>query len=311
MKLDLTQIKSLTVGAIDVVQEGEFYRFFRFTQRQREVFFASNGGKWDYDTTGIRVDFHTDATTLVLETGSSGKYEILVNDLTTYFDQLDRPANIQVDLDGTDNRVTIVLPNHSEGLLRNITLKDATYCHPHCYSRKIAFYGDSITQGWNSEKDSQTYAWILTRALDAHSMNFGVGGTTFIPDIPEDIGYQADIVFVALGTNDYGRDMSLDTIRHNCASYLKQISTIYPNSKLFCITPTWRRAGVNPKAAGTLADVRAAIHEIAEEQGYIVINGLDMLPHLIEYFSDGGLHPNDLGFAHYAWKLYRAIAPYL
>ena len=304
MILTSEQIRQITVGALCVLEMPDGYHFRRFTERQVDVLLADND-RWgrNYDTTGIRLDFHTNATELVVDVASNGKYEVLVNDLTTYCERTTAPGQFTVALDGQDNRITILLPNHVEGVIRNISLENSVYCRPHEFSCKIAFYGDSITQGWNSEKDSQTYAWFVSRALNADSMNFGVGGTTFIPEFPEFVDYPADMVVVALGTNDYGRGKDLDTIRQHCTAYLQKVASFYPKSKLFCVTPTWRMSGTEVKAGGTLADVRDLISDIALSLGYQVINGLEMIPHRLEYFADQGLHPDDIGFAHYARKL--------
>ena len=43
----------------------------------------------------------------------------------------------------------------------------------HCWH----FYGDSITQDWDAEQGSQSFAWLLTRYFDADSRNYSVGGT--------------------------------------------------------------------------------------------------------------------------------------
>jgi hypothetical protein len=38
-----------------------------------------------------------------------------------------------------------------------------------------------------------------------------------------------------------------------------------------------------------------------------VINGVNLTPHLEEFFSDKYLHPNDLGFSVYTENLYNEI----
>ena len=205
MELTLEQIKNVAFGALNVFQDEQGVHFRRFTERQVDVLLNPKNGR-DYDTTGIRLDFHTDASRIHLYVASEGKYEILVNDLTAYWDRLNAPAHVSLPLDSGDKRVTVVLPSHTEGVLEKIILDDATYVLPHKHAMKLAFYGDSITQGWNSEKDSQSYAWLTTRYFDADSMNFGVGGTTFIPELPEDIGFDPDVVIVALGRKNHGAD---------------------------------------------------------------------------------------------------------
>lgn len=310
MELTLEQIKNVTFGALNVFQDEQGIHFRRFTERQVDVLLDPKNGR-DYDTTGIRLDFHTDASRIHLYVASEGKYEILVNDLTSYWERLNEPTHVFLPLESGDKRVTVVLPSHTEGILEKIVLDDATYAQPHKYAMKFAFYGDSITQGWNSEKDAQSYVWLTTRYFDADSMNFGVGGTTFIPELPEDIGFDPDVVIVALGTNDYGKEKTMEQIKSDCKAYLEKIKALYPNSKQICITPIWRKRGVETRAAGVLADVRQVIAEIAQAQGYTVINGLTLIPHRLEYYADNGLHPNDLGFAIYALNLIKFLESHL
>ena len=60
---------------------------------------------------------------------------------------------------------------------------------------------------------------------------------------------------------------------------------------------------------GTLPRVRERIRQEAEKYpGFTVLEGLELMPHLPEYFADTpALHPNDLGFSQFAMNLYRAI----
>ena len=311
MNFTLEQFKEYAIGAVHVFEDNSGFHFRRFTERQVDVIFESDPTERNYDTTGIRIDFHTDATKLIVTTAVDGKFEILRDDLTDYWERLEQPGQIALDLSGADERITIVFPDHKEGIIRSIELENATYVRKHEYATKLAFYGDSITQGWNSEKDSQSYAYLVSRFFDADSRIYGIGGTTFIPAFPEDTGYRPDAVIVAMGTNDYGRNKPMEQIKADCAAYMKAVAEANPGSKLFCVTPIWRRIGVNVKAAGTLADVRREISRIAAESGYIVIDGLTMVPHLLEYYADKGTHPNDLGFSVYAFNLSKVLRQYL
>jgi len=40
-----------------------------------------------------------------------------------------------------------------------------------------------------------------------------------------------------------------------------------------------------------------------EKQGMLLIEGEKLVPHLPEFFEDGFLHPNDIGFGIYAQNL--------
>ena len=131
------------------------------------------------------------------------------------------------------------------------------------------------------------------------------------PDTVDSNGFDADIVIVALGTNDYSGDFTADQIRSGCAEYLKRLSAIYKHSKMFYVTPIWRADGADIYAAGTHMDVCRVIAEEAELHGFTVIDGYSLVPHDAALFADGFLHPNDEGFSHYARNLIAALNAYL
>lgn len=313
MKLTLSQIKAFTTGALTVTGSEQDIHFARYTDKQVAAFAVEEDilGHRAKTTCGIRIDFHTDASGLTVEVGSLGKYEVLIDGLTAFIQHFEQADSFTLELGSGEKRITLVLPSHDIGSIRAITLEGAAYATPHTYTKKLAFYGDSITQGWDSEKDSQSFAWLVSRYYDADSRILGVGGARFFPDTVEDTGFDAEAVIVALGTNDYGADLNLDTIRVNCAAYLDRIAAIYPGKKLFCITPIWRADEMTVKASGTLADVRKAISEEAAKRNMVVIDGVGMVPHRSEYFADEYLHPNDMGFALYAQNLLKILNHYL
>ena len=181
MELTFQQIKQMTVGALGIDQDDEGIYFTRFTAEQRAAFgavFAMWAIRCDF-TSGIRIDFHTDATDFTAAVAECGCYEVLVDDLLTYCESLEKGECIQIALDGCDHRITLVLPNLTCGKIKSIRLDGESYIRPHSYSKKVAFYGDSITQGSTAAKSSQSYTWLLTRYFDWHSMNFGVGAFVF------------------------------------------------------------------------------------------------------------------------------------
>lgn len=309
MEFTLSQIKQFTVGALSIIREEDGYRFFRFNPSQRAAFGAvvSEWADRTDHTTGICIDFHTDATHFSAQIAAPGKYEVYVDDLCTYFAYLEKGQSIELSLDGADHRITLILPCRTCGRIRNVCLEGHSYVKPHTYRGKIAFYGDSITQGIKAEKDSQCYAWLLTRYFDFCGMNFGVGGIRFQPETVEDIGFDADVVIVALGTNNYGSGKSMELLQSNCAAYFDRIAKIYSNRKIFCITPIWRADEDEVKTLGTIHDARRVIAQEAQKRGIAVIDGYTLVPHRTEYFEDERLHPNEIGFALYAQNLIKAL----
>jgi hypothetical protein len=102
----------------------------------------------------------------------------------------------------------------------------------------------------------------------------------------------------------------MEVLKNECAAYLDAVRSLYPHSKVFCISPIWRDGGERRLATGTLDECRAVIIEEAAKRGFVHIDGYSLVPHMNEYYTDG-LHPNDLGFALYGQNLVRQLQPYL
>ena len=313
MKLTFDQICRLTVGAVTIEEDGAGIHFQRYTSAQLAAFEkeARCFYKRGMHTCGIRIDFTTDASNLTVSVGSEGKYEVLLDGLTAFWQVFTEPGTFTLPLTSGTHRVTIVLPSHFPGVIRSVELDDGASVTPVEYPCRIIFYGDSITQGWNSEKDSQSYAWLVTRYYDAESMILGVGGANFYPTTVLDNGFDPDIVIAALGTNDYCGEFTAEEIYNACRSYLDRLCDLYPNKQKFYITPIWRADGADVYGAGNLEDVRQFIAKEAEKRNFTVIDGYTLIPHRTEYFADEFLHPNDIGFALYAQNLIKALDKYL
>ena len=313
MELTLSQIRDITVGALDVTQDDTGIHFMRITPTQKATYAAildKWGPRCDY-TSGIRLDFHTDATGFYATVATSGDYEILVDNASCYFETLQANDTITLSLDGSDHRITLVLPNLTVGALVSVQLTGESYIAPHTYTRKVAFYGDSITQGSTAKKGSNTYFWQVTRHFDLHSMNFGIGGIRFQPEGLEDVGYDPDLVIVSLGTNNFGSNRPMELLQANCPAYFDKLMALYPNKHIVCITPIWRADGDEVKNLGTIHDARDLIAREANKRGLIIVDGWDLVPHRTELYADLRLHPNDEGFDHYSQNLIKAITPYL
>lgn len=313
MRLTFQQIKSLTKGAVSIDETSIGIQFQRYTQSQLAAFEkeARCFYKRGMHTCGIRIDFYTDSPVLTVSVGAEGKYEVLVDGLTAFWQVLTEADTLHLPLEAGKHRVTIVLPSHTPGIIRSIELGDDASVEPVEYPSKIIFYGDSITQGTGSEKDTQSYAWLVTRYFDAETMILGVGGANFFPDTVEDNGFDADVVIIALGTNDFLGELPLEAVQSACAEYLDRLCMIYAGKKMFYITPLWRADDQDVTLVGTFADLRKMVAAEAAKRNMIIIDGYDMIPHRSEYFDDGFLHPNDIGYALYAQNLIKALNLYL
>ena len=307
MKLTFDQIKEITFGAlrIDAMEDG--IHFHKCTTNQELAMAKLNAGLGErtLTTTGVRLDFHTNSKHLSFATASGKKFEVLIDGiLRRQFDcdalrEAGEPATFDL-LDSLGRevesaRVTLVFPSHTVGVLEWIELDDGATLTPHSFDTKILFVGDSITQGWNSDYDSLSYAWRVTSFFNAESVIQGVGGSYFHESTFDSIDFDPDTVIVALGTNDFNHYKTQEDARAHAAAHLACLAKEYAGKRLLAISPIWRAE--QNKTMGSFAELRALLIEEIERAGFRHIDGLALVPPLSVLMKDFTLHPDDLGFS--------------
>ena len=324
MKLSTDQIRSLTVGAVHMEEQEGILSFFKCTKQQSDAWFALNKGLGERSltTTGIRLDFHTDSKHLTFTPASPGKYEVDVDGLLRcqfHAGSEEFPVGqpISLPLCGPlgeikeEVRVTLYLPSHSVGSLSAVELDEGAKTCRHSFDRKWLMIGDSITQGWDSQFDSLSYAYRVSRFFNAESVIQGIGGarfheSTFDAALP----FDPDVVSVAYGTNDFNHYKTKEEMRAHTRSFLEQVAKTYEGKSIFVISPIWR-ADSKERPLGTFEEARAVVIQEAERLGLIHIDGLELVPPLPEFFADKYLHPHDMGFGVYAEQLISRLQAYL
>ena len=188
--------------------------------------------------------------------------------------------------------------------------------------KKIAFLGDSITEGkYTSIKDgkmytmSKTYCDVVGEALKVEIKNYGVSGTCISPNnkiFPNhafvkryaNMDNDVDMVCVLGGTNDFGLDVPIgqfnditETTFYGALNVLCEgLCRKYSGKTVVFITPLYRVCDKNING-NTLQEYRDAIAMIARERyGFNIIDGLllgldNKTENLKELLFDG-LHPN-------------------
>lgn len=206
--------------------------------------------------------------------------------------------------------------------------------------KKIAFLGDSITEGCGTTGEDATFWRILGRETGAEVFGYGIGGTRIAPQhTPSESAVwdqdflsrvdamipDADIVVVFGGTNDFGHgdapfgtlaDREPTTFCGAMHTLCRKLLERYPAAQIVIMTPTHRLSeqdrDINERGirrCGALIDYVRAIRETAE---YYSIPVLDLYrvsgiqPAVeemkVRYMPDG-LHPNDAGHVKIAEKL--------
>lgn len=199
-------------------------------------------------------------------------------------------------------------------------------------NKKIAFLGDSITEGVGVSTIENVYWNLIAKETGAESYGYGISGTRIAPqhDLSVEDPYNenyfggridqmipdADIVVVFGGTNDYGHgdaamgklgDKTEDTFYGACYSLLSKLIDRYPAAQIVMMSPLHREdenklynsRGV--RNVGFLTDYVQAIRDSAESFGVPVVdlyrncNIQPAHPAHKEQFCPDGLHPNDAG----------------
>lgn len=319
MKLTFEQIKSVTVGSLKTEERDGGFRFSKHTDSQLDAWKRKSDSLFSNASanTGVRLDFHTNSQNLAFKVLAGQKFEVKLEGLSVACYKLNSGDSVELSLAEAlgikkdEYRVTLLLPSHGvPAVLEYVELDDGAYVYPHDFDMKILFVGDSITQGWESSRDSFSYAYRVSDFFNAESIIQGTGGAYFNEESFERIDFDPDVVVVAYGTNDFGHYKSYDELRFHCEAHLSLIAKEYKEKKIFVISPLWR-GGVQEKAMGSFAGCRSVIIETVAKLGLTHIDGLTLVPPQPELFADGYLHPNDNGFSLYAENLIRSMEKYL
>ncbi len=308
MELTFDEIRTLTHGADHFTEEKDGLHFHKCTALQENAWKAINPEKFyrrSLQTCGVRLEMETDADSISFEAPAGNKYEIWVNGV--FFKQIrmnelrERGEKPVIELEPGDKSILFALPSHSHGVLSSFCLNGATYFRPVSRERKILFIGDSITQGWDGQYDTLSFAYRTATALGADFHINGIGGARYVPETFDRISsFEPDTVVIAYGTNDFGQaERTVEENRANAAGYLDRVRAAYGDRRVVVLTPIWRA----DKDEEWHRTVRTCIAKEAAERGFEVVDGELLFPRNTAFFADGFLHPNDLGFSVIAERL--------
>ena len=207
-------------------------------------------------------------------------------------------------------------------------------------NKKIAFLGDSITEGHGTTSAEHTFWNVLAQRTGAQSYGYGIGGTRIAPQRQpsanprHDIYFgsrvdemipDADIVVVFGGTNDYGHgdaafgtmaDRTEDTFCGSLHLLMRKLIERYPEALIVFMTPLHRLGETgrdyNERGVRGAADLQAYVDAIIEAAAYYGIPVLDLfrisgiqpeIPAIRERYMPDGLHPCDAGHERIADRL--------
>ena len=325
MKLSIEQIRSIAKGCVRVTEADGKIQLLRFTKEQEEMYLVSNVGFYDktFATAGVRLEFITDSPSISLKVDVSRSssrtvfsHSLVVDGQRKYTlgaDLADSP-DTHVTLEGSfalgegEKKVVVYFPWSVRSEIISLDIDNGAFVRPVEHTAKILLFGDSITHGYDAKYPSEAYSSLITDARDAEGLNKGIGADKFNAPIGGmEESYVPDIITVAYGTNDWSGG-NRERFERESRGFYTNLSKTYPDSKIFALAPIWRGNWEKITGVGKLEDVEKMFSDIAKDiPNMTVINCIDFVPHSAEMFSPDVLHPNSLGFSHYAMGLVKAI----
>lgn len=192
-------------------------------------------------------------------------------------------------------------------------------------SKKIAFIGDSITEGYGTTDTKKVYHQIIKEMYNLeYAYNYGVSGTRIArqslatrENTSWDLNFElrvevmernVDAVVIFGGTNDYGHgdarfgDFDSENPYTFCGgvnSLITKLKHEFPKSEIIFMTPIRRADGENPMQPDNkrLSDYAEAILAICKKRDVktIDLHSINPLDPTDTNLLPDGLHPSDEG----------------
>ena len=321
MDLTLSQLRSVTMGALEITEDADGFHFSRLTPQQKAAFTAADAtfGPKCNACSGIRLDFDTDSEFLAVRwhkaqttTRKKCYFDVLVDGVLLLHSGTEdcgteSADSFRVALPEGTKRVQVFLPALVGVCLASVTLSDGATIRPRLPEKRILLYGDSIMQGYDAAFPSNSLPHQLGRQYEAEIVSQAVGGSKFDPAVLVPVG-EFDAILVGYGANDWSKKTG-EAFAADADAFLRKLKELYPATPVFVVLPIWRADyKTKPNTAGDFLTCRALIGQLAAQQGFCVLDDFDMVPHDTRLLSDGYLHPNDLGFALYGRRLMEMLS---
>ena len=334
MKLTTEQLRLAARGAVRIADEDGAVHFYRFTEAQDEMYLARKRDFWlkARASSGIRLSFRTDSPTLTLKVRAAhgASREWFVFEIRADGKTVGTLSNVPPMTNGTsdtgshplgefsgefrlgagEKTVEIDFPWSVDGAVTECSLADdASFAPSARPAKRFLYYGDSITQGYDTAVPRLGLSFQVGEAFDAEVINRAIGGEIFVPSLAA-LGddFMPDAILCAYGTNDWS-SRKPDDFEARCFGFLEALRRTYPTSKIVALTPIWRADWDSKRTPiGAFVNIADCIRRAAAQYGGIeVIDAFSFVPPDPALFSDRRLHPNDDGFRYYGMNLTAAL----
>jgi len=325
MKLSCKQIESICLGAVRIEETANGICFHRFTEEQEKLYekVSADFYKKVLTCAGVKLSFETDSQSLFLKVNVSAapgrkyfSFDVFVDGKIAGY--LDNFSQETLPLDYTKmqlpqgefakcfslgegtKQVSVFLPWSVAVTINELSVDDGAFIKPIRPKKKMLFFGDSITHGYDALRPSRCYTSRLAGAFGAEEINKGIANEQFFPPLAKTREpFVPEYICVAYGTNDWSRSTE-DDFLERCYAFYQALSMNYPNAKIFALTPIWRKDYNEPREFGEFSRVHYDIQNVVKNFHNITcIDGFDFVPHDESCYADLRLHPNMKGLDYY------------
>ena len=308
MNIDLREHLELVHGMLEAVPTGRGLWLRRLTEEAAALFAINEPRTIRCNcSAGVRICFrsYTRVVTLRLALGRREGWGVFTTDvsiddgpvLTFGAEAAGNDYDVRVEAPGPgEHRYEIHLPHLCESEVLSLEVDDGATVSPVSFpGTRVAFIGDSITQGMTSSSPARCYAARLAKALGRDFVNLAVGGGTMLAGMGQAaLAYEWGTAYVAFGVNDWAGLRPLEEFAEATRGMLRGLAS-RAGAEIRIITPIPFVRPIETPHPTPLDAFRDCIRAVAREfPGVQVIDGLTLMPADPALFSDG-LHPNDGG----------------
>ena len=312
MKLSAEKIFEISKGAVRFEQKGGMVELSRFTKEQSELYtrIKPHHDPRQFWPSGIKLIFKTDSSSLFIKAVMSDPATRKYFSLDVFADgkpigYIDNFTGCEIPKDYTEvefpigevekrfdlgdgvKTVTVYLPWSVRVQIAEFALDDGSFVETIENGMKIFFYGDSITQGYDAMRPSNRYAGRVAEMLGFEEVNKAIGGEIYFPELAEARDdFTPECIVVAYGTNDWGIGVS-EGFEDRCRRFYAALEKNYPETKVFVVTPIWRKDLNDYRAFGRFESVAEMMATAAKDfKNVILIDGFGFVPKDEQYFAD-------------------------
>lgn len=307
-------------GCVGLFCENGDVGFSRFTQKQLDFYAALSETDRIRSRcpAGIYLEFMTDAPEIVFEYKSLSRVrpesgiDISENSILTESHEPAPPSE--------SARIVYRRRTLGRAVIR-ITLSNGTVMIPTFAdlgdavpvpqsSRRVLFYGDSITQSAFHPNPSLSWFSYTAAALRGEYINRGIGSFIFdVNSLPDEADCDPDIIFVEYGPNDVDRYPDCDTALPHAEAYLAKLRRIYPDARVFVLSPDFQsRRVMKESERKMIAEYSERLLALASRMGMFPVSGELLLPDFESMYVCDGVHFNTTGSAVFAHNLLHEIS---